>query len=94
MATRIPKQRGIRYALTVMRWLLVWVVAALGFLSMGKTCGLDRGEAGEGAPCTRDRDCEEGLACVRGSCAPTDASTPDGGEVDGAEPDAEPLNGS
>jgi hypothetical protein len=71
-----------------MRGSLGWTVILLGALCMGHTCGLDSSDKGEGAPCTRSRDCAEGLVCIGGSCARPDVS-PDGGDVDGAAEDAD-----
>jgi hypothetical protein len=54
------------------------------------TCtGGDRDVAGTGAPCTRDRDCEEGIVCCAGTCAPRGACNrdagPDAGDAAAAE---------
>jgi hypothetical protein len=55
---------------------------------IGPSCGSDFGDKGLGEPCTRDNECQEGLACVGGTCrdegGTVDGSLDDGG--DGAAP--------
>jgi hypothetical protein len=44
------------------------------------SCGdVDSTPSGPGAPCTRDRDCRDGLTCTRGACVDPDAAAGDGG---------------
>jgi len=47
---------------------------------MREPCGTDTTAAGLYAPCTRTKDCAEGLTCVAGACASSD-----GGGEGGAE---------
>ena len=50
--------------------------------------GGDTTASGLNAPCTRDKDCKDGLACARGVCADPDASARDDGGGDAALLDA------
>lgn len=66
-----------------MRWVAGLGLALLLCLSMGPTCGM-KSEQGEGAPCTRSRDCATGLECIAGTCT---FPAVDGGGGDGASED-------
>ncbi len=54
------------------------LVVALGALR--DPCGTDSGALGVNAPCTRSKDCENGLSCVDGVCSPGDAGAPEAGQ--------------
>jgi hypothetical protein len=59
-------------------WVAVGGLAAV--FCMGPSCGTRGDRRGEGEPCTRTRDCEDGLVCIGGECrVPPDAGTADGG---------------
>jgi len=55
----------IRQALAVSFALALW---------RGSCGDVDSPPSSVNAPCTRSRDCKQGLACVRGVCAPPDPS--------------------
>jgi hypothetical protein len=60
-------------------FLLVIVLGALR-----DPCGTDTDAAGPNAPCTRTKDCENGLTCAGGVCSPLDGSGSDTGSDAGA----------
>jgi hypothetical protein len=43
------------------------------------SCGTDTTTGGPNAPCTRNKDCEDGLSCTQGVCVSPDAGAPEGG---------------
>ena len=55
--------------------------------------GVDSTSSGPNAPCTRDKDCKEGLACTRGVCVNPDASLPSDGGADVVTLDASDAGG-
>lgn len=65
-----------------------FVLVALGLLGgPGGGCdGVGDGEGGVNAPCTRDKDCRDGLSCTEGVCTGPDAGLGDAGP--GAAADA------
>jgi hypothetical protein len=64
------------------------LVVALGALR--DPCGTDTTAAGVNGPCTRTKDCQDGLSCVEGVCSPPDAGVADSGSdaTDSGTPDA------
>jgi hypothetical protein len=53
-------------------------------------CGTDSSLVGINAPCQRSTDCEKGLSCIAGMCAPPDSGKPDqdsGSSAEGGGPD-------
>jgi hypothetical protein len=54
-------------------------------------CGTDTTLVGVNAPCQRSTDCNKGLSCIAGTCAPPDSGAPgdDGGSPDGHAGDAD-----
>ncbi len=55
------------------------VALAAGF---GLGCSSEDTEAaGVNAACTRDKDCQQGLACTGGVCTPQDAGSKAGGDA-------------
>ena len=76
-----------------MRIALLVVVALIA--ARDPSCGGgDAPTSGPNAPCTRDKDCKEGLACTRGVCADPDAAAPSDGGADGATLDATDAGGA
>lgn len=57
------------------RTALLFVVVALGALR--DPCGTDTVGAGVNGPCTRSKDCADGLSCLMGVCTSPDASVID-----------------
>ncbi len=43
--------------------------------------GVDTTTSGPNAPCTRDKDCNDGLTCAHGVCASPDAGIDDAGDA-------------
>jgi hypothetical protein len=58
-------------------------VAALGMLR--DPCGTDTVGAGVNGPCTRSKDCADGLSCVMGVCTSPDAGVIDAGGSDATD---------
>jgi hypothetical protein len=59
-------------------------------LSHDPSCGgVDSPTSGPNAPCTRDKDCRDGLVCSGGVCAVPDAGPADDGGADVATMDAD-----
>jgi len=66
----------------------VLVVVALGTLG-GGACGTDAPAGGPGTPCTRSKDCAEGLTCTPDGCEGAEAGESDAGPMtDSSAPDA------
>jgi hypothetical protein len=66
----------------VSRIALLIAVVALGALR--DPCGTSTTLVGLNAPCQRSTDCNKGLSCIAGTCAPPDGGKPgdDGGSPD------------
>jgi hypothetical protein len=71
--------------LRVLRHALVFGVAGLSLLSRDPGCGggVDSEPSGVNAPCTRDKDCGDGLKCTDGVC--TSPTPHDAGSESGAK---------
>lgn len=50
--------------------------------------GVDSTSRGPNAPCTRDRDCNDGLTCAHGVCVEPDAAAASDGGSEAAPVDA------
>jgi hypothetical protein len=69
----------------VLRNAFVLGVAGLSLLARDPGCGggVDSPSSGVNAPCTRDKDCADGLRCVEGVC--TSPASHDAGSEGGAK---------
>ncbi len=56
------------------------IAAITGLQVQAGGCGVTQTDKGLNAPCTRTKDCDEGLVCLDGVCQMPDASV-DGGEL-------------
>jgi len=64
------------------------------FLLRGDGCEGDGTRNDEGGPCTRPRDCQEGLSCTSGVCVGADGGPPgDAGRDAGPLVDGSPADG-
>ena len=69
---------------------MLFAVVTLG--AMREPCGTETTLVGVNAPCQRSTDCDKGLSCVAGMCAPPDAGKP--APDSGSPPDASSADGS
>jgi hypothetical protein len=74
----------------VVRHAVAFAFVALGFSRDPGCGGVGDSSGGANAPCTRTKDCSDGLTCVEGVCTGPDAALPvDAGPVDAGPDDPE-----
>jgi hypothetical protein len=74
----------------VLRNVVAYGIISLGALALGREPGCGGSESpssGVNAPCTRSKDCNQGLLCTEGVCAEPDSGvTPADAGSDSASP--------